>query len=157
MMEGWGHNRIADGMACNSRPFVKRKTLFSIVDYCLVVFSFFLLIGPAVWSDVHAQKPPQTEKVTFATPAIDAGFLPLFVAAEKKFFRDEGIEAQIVHIKADVATKALVTGDVDYSAAAGSVARAAAAGMPLKVVLYTTRLPAFFLIAQPKALRQSKS
>ena len=147
MMAGWRHNRIADGMAC--RPFVKRKTLFNNVDYCLFVFSFFFLIGPDVWSDVHAQKPPQAEKVTLAIPAMDAGFLPLFVATDRKFFRDEGIEAQIVHIKADVATKALVTGDVDYSAAAGSVARAAAAGMPLKVVFYTTRRPAFFLIAQP--------
>jgi NitT/TauT family transport system substrate-binding protein len=97
----------------------------------------------------RAQKSAQMEKVTFAIPALDAGFLPLFVAKDRKFFRDEGIEAEIVHIRADVATKALATGDVDYSAAAGSVARAATAGMPLKVILYTTRRPAFFLIAQP--------
>jgi NitT/TauT family transport system substrate-binding protein len=115
---------------------------------------FFLAfsIGQGMLTDLNAQKPWQPEKVTFAIPAMDAGFLPLFVASDRKFFTDEGIEAQIVHIKADVATQALVTGDVDYSAAAGSVVRAAAAGMPLKVVLYTTRRPAFFLISQPNIL-----
>lgn len=136
-------------MRCNSRPFVKHKTRLSGVRSCLFFFSFFFFIGPGVSSDVRAQKSPQPEKVTFAIPAMDAGFLPLFVAEDRKFFRDEGIKAEIVHIKADVATKALITGDIDYSAAAGSVARAAATGMPLKVVLYTTRRPAFFLIAQP--------
>jgi hypothetical protein len=38
---------------------------------------------------------------------MDAGFLPLFVARDRNFFRDEGLEAEIVHVKADIATKKL--------------------------------------------------
>ena len=121
------------------------KTSFFIGIMC----SFFYFAGLVMPDCSLAQKTTAIEKISFGIPAMDAGFLPLFVARDRKFFRDEGIEAEIVHVKADIATKAIATGDLDFSAAAGSVARAATAGMPLKVVLYTTRRPAFFLIAQP--------
>jgi len=121
------------------------KTSFFIGIMC----SFFYFAGLVMPDCSLAQKTTAIEKISFGIPAMDAGFLPLFVARDRKLFRDEGIEAEIVHVKADIATKAIATGDLDFSAAAGSVARAATAGMPLKVVLYTTRRPAFFLIAQP--------
>src|SRR5262245_46887121 len=120
--------------------------------FICVMCSLLWVAGGIVPDRVLAQKAPAVEKISFGIPAMDAGFLPLFVARDRKFFRDEGIEAEIVHVKADIATKAIATGDLDFSAAAGSVARAATAGMPLKVVLYTTRRPAFFLIAQPNIL-----
>jgi ABC-type nitrate/sulfonate/bicarbonate transport system substrate-binding protein len=114
------------------------------------ILASLLLIAVMVLPDwALGQKTPPLEKISFGIPAMDAGSLPLFVARERNFFRDEGLEAEIVHVKADIATKAIATGDLDFSAAAGSVARAATAGMPLKVILYTTRRPAFFLIAQP--------
>jgi NitT/TauT family transport system substrate-binding protein len=121
------------------------KTSFFICIMC----SFFWFAGLVMPDCSVAQKTTAIEKISFGIPAMDAGFLPLFVARDRKFFRDEGVEAEIVHVKADIATKAIATGDIDFSAAAGSVVRAATAGMPLKVVLYTTRRPAFFLIAQP--------
>jgi ABC-type nitrate/sulfonate/bicarbonate transport system substrate-binding protein len=55
---------------------------------------------------------------------MDAGFLPLFVARERNFFRDEGLEAEIVDVKADTATKAITTGDLDFSARGGSACAA---------------------------------
>jgi ABC-type nitrate/sulfonate/bicarbonate transport system substrate-binding protein len=55
---------------------------------------------------------------------MDAGFLPLFVAHERNFFRDEGLEAEIVHVKADTATKAITTGDLDFRARGGSACAA---------------------------------
>ena len=121
------------------------KTSFFICVMC----SLLWVAGVVVPDRALAQKATAVEKISFGIPAMDAGFLPLFVARDRKFFRDEGIETEIVHVKADIATKAIATGDLDFSAAAGSVARAATAGMPLKVVLYTTRRPAFFLIAEP--------
>ena len=116
------------------------KTSFFICVMC----SLLWVAGVVVPDRALAQKATAVEKISFGIPAMDAGFLPLFVARDRKFFRDEGIETEIVHVKADIATKAIATGDLDFSAAAGSVARAATAGMPLKVVLYTTRRPAFF-------------
>jgi len=121
------------------------KTSFFICIVC----SLLWIAGLLMPDSSLAQKTASVEKISFGIPAMDAGILPLFVARDRKFFRDEGIDAEIVHVKADIATKAIATGDLDFSAAAGSVARAATAGMPLKVVLYTTRRPAFFLIAQP--------
>jgi NitT/TauT family transport system substrate-binding protein len=140
-------NELRGGMARNSRVFFGCNRPFASTLF--VFLSFAGVTAMSLSSDALAQKLSQPEKVIFGIPAMDAGFLPLFVAKDRKFFRDEGIEAEIVHVKADIATKGLITGDVDYSAAAGSVARAATAGMPLKVILYLTRRPAFFLISQP--------
>jgi ABC-type nitrate/sulfonate/bicarbonate transport system substrate-binding protein len=105
------------------------KTSFFICVMC----SLLWVAGVVVPDDrALAQKATAVEKISFGIPAMDAGFLPLFVARDRKFFRDEGIEAEIVHVKADIATKAIATGDLDFSAAAGSVARAATAGMLLR-------------------------
>ena len=119
-------------------------------NFAIYFVGSLLWIAGVVMPDwALGQKTTSVEKISFGIPAMDAGFLPLFVARDRNFFRDERIEPEIVQVKADIATKAIVTADLDFSAAAGSVVRAATAGMPLKVILYTTRRPAFFLIAQP--------
>src|ERR1043166_8454685 len=105
-------------------------------NFAIYFVGSLLWIAGVVMPDwAIGQKTTSVEKISFGIPAMDAGFLPLFVARDRNFFRDERIEPEIVQVKADIATKAIVTADLDFSAAAGSVVRAATAGMPLKVIL----------------------
>ena len=59
---------------------------------------------------------------------------PIFTAVEKGFFKEEGIEAEVIRTNANVAIRALASGDTDYTMIFGSVVRTAIRGLPVKVV-----------------------
>src|SRR4051812_42215105 len=56
-------------------------------------------------------------------------------AAQKKgFFRDEGIDAEIIRMNPNVSITALATGDIDYSQLFAAVVGGALAGLPMRVI-----------------------
>ncbi len=61
-------------------------------------------------------------------------FLPSGVALHKGFFKDEGLDAEIVVMGAAPSIAALSNGDIDYSLLTGTVIRAAVRGLPLRLV-----------------------
>jgi NitT/TauT family transport system substrate-binding protein len=56
------------------------------------------------------------------------------VAQTKDFFKEERIEAEIIRMNPNVATMALVSGDIDYSTLIGSVIGANLKGAKLKMI-----------------------
>ena len=61
-------------------------------------------------------------------------FLPSGLAVKRGFFREEGLEAEVIRMNGNVAITALASGDTDYTMIFGSVVRAAIRGLPMKVV-----------------------
>jgi len=61
-------------------------------------------------------------------------FLPSGLAVKRGFFREEGLEAEVIRMNGNVAITALANGDTDYTMIFGSVVRAAIRGLPMKVV-----------------------
>jgi ABC-type nitrate/sulfonate/bicarbonate transport system substrate-binding protein len=76
-------------------------------------------------------------------------FFPLYLARQFGYFHQEGIEAQLIVINSDVAVKALATGDLDYAASTASVAKAAAVGFPVKIVVSFFNGTDFNLVTRP--------
>ena len=74
--------------------------------------------------------------------------VPYLVAIEKKFFEKEGLAAQYVVMRSDLAVKGLITGDVDYNQSVSSVLRAGVAGAPLITVAGIYNRTFFELIAR---------
>jgi len=60
---------------------------------------------------------------------------PLVIAKEFGYFRTEGFLEQLVSMNSDLSVKALVTGDVGYATSTTSVAKAAAVGFPVKILM----------------------
>ncbi len=54
------------------------------------------------------------ERVKLALPSKSMGYLPLFVAMHRGFFKDEGIDLEIVMMLPDIAHNALFQGEIDY-------------------------------------------
>jgi NitT/TauT family transport system substrate-binding protein len=90
------------------------------------------------------------ERVMIATPTQGPLELPVVVAMRNGYFRKEGLEVHKVQIQPEIAVKALVAGEVDYSLALGSSVRAAMKGIPLKVVVAMASRPLHVLIARPE-------
>ncbi len=108
-------------------------------------FIFILLSVPIT---IRAQTPLEPVKITYASRTIES--VLLFVAQEKGFFREEGLEVQPILTRGTTAIAAALTGDVDGIHIMGSAIRAIQRGLPLKVVAVNLKRPLFWLVTRPE-------
>jgi NitT/TauT family transport system substrate-binding protein len=110
-----------------------------------VVF-FAALSFLAVVSPLSAQ----LKKVRFSVSAVSIAEVPFRIANIKGFYRDEGLDVEVILIRGAVGMQALLGGSVDYTSASGSTIAAAVRGIPVKLVFIASAKPQFDLIAQPQ-------
>jgi NitT/TauT family transport system substrate-binding protein len=75
--------------------------------------------------------------------------LPFWVARERGFFRDEGIDAEIILFKASLTVQAMLGGSVDFGSATGTALSAAVNGADVRIVMAMSERPSFDLIGHP--------
>jgi NitT/TauT family transport system substrate-binding protein len=109
------------------------------------ILSGLFVVGPAFISSGHAQT---LKKVRMGSSSINVSFLALYTALHRGFFKDEGIDLEIVFMPANLASTAVLNGDVDYNGAVTGTIGAAVQGRPMKVLLFTVSKPLLFLISQ---------
>lgn len=111
-------------------------------------FLFLLMVLFATTANCRAATPP--DKVRVSVSSIDAAFMTAGVALKRNFFKEEGIDAEIIRMNANVSITALATGDIDYTMIFGSVVRAAMRGLPVRVVASLLDSPTQMLVAKPE-------
>lgn len=95
--------------------------------------------------------PLQAEdKIRVSISSVDVAFLTGGVAQEKGFFKEEGLDTEVIRMNANVSITALASGDIDYTLIFGSVVRAAIQGFPVKVVAAFMDSSTHTLIARPE-------
>jgi len=110
---------------------------------------FAIVLFPIVCAQAPAWAPlAAADRVRFALPAKSMGYLPLFVAIHRGFFKDEGIDIEITMMLPQLAHNALLSGEVDYHGVADSALRLAARGAPLKSIFFGAVRPNYFLMAK---------
>ena len=77
-------------------------------------------------------------------------FLPSGVALKKGFFKDEGLEVEIIRMNVPTIITALVTGDIGYTLLFGSVVRGALRGMPMRALASLLDGSTHALVAKPE-------
>jgi NitT/TauT family transport system substrate-binding protein len=115
-----------------------------ILKKWLTVFA----ISVAVASTNSRSPALGADKVKFALPGNSMGYLPLFVAVHRGFFKDEGIDIELPRLIPAMAQNALMSGDVHYHGLADSGLRLAARGAPIKAIFYGADRPMYYLVAQ---------
>jgi NitT/TauT family transport system substrate-binding protein len=88
------------------------------------------------------------DTIKFALPGNSMGYLPLFVAVHRGFFKDEGLDIELPRLVPAMAQNALLAGEVQYHGLADSGLRLAARGLPLKAIFYGADRPMYYLVAQ---------
>jgi len=116
-----------------------KKILLSLLSACTLVF---------FTSESPAQAPLQKVTISYSSSGITS--IEFFIAKEKGFFREEGLEPQLVQMSANAAIAAGITGDLIGLSSIGSAIRAIQRGAPLKALSVTLRRPLFWLIARPE-------
>ena len=74
----------------------------------------------------------QMQKVKIAVSSRGIAFIDLYIAEHRGFFREEGIEPELIQVAANVATAALTAGEVDALGAVVWPRAQARAGCPSK-------------------------
>lgn len=113
-----------------------------------------------------ASESPAAVSVPTAAPAADAtarlepvrigyasrsvSFLSMLLAQGQGFYREQGLDAELIQTRPNVAMTALLSGEIDYTETLGSNVRAAVQGAPVKTVLVSMLAPAFALVARPE-------
>ncbi len=92
----------------------------------------------------------ELKKITLSYSAVSMTWLPVKVAVEKGFFREQGLEPLLVQMRGNVATTALATSDVDFSLNISPVLNGAIQGLGLKLVAGLNTRPLFSLVVRPE-------
>ena len=99
---------------------------------------------------VFAGGAESADRVRIGVSNYNLSNLTVGVAQTRDFFKQEGIDAEIIRMNPNVATMALVSGDVDYSTLIGSVIGANLKGAKLKMILCSQDRTPLALVGKPE-------
>jgi ABC-type nitrate/sulfonate/bicarbonate transport system substrate-binding protein len=75
--------------------------------------------------------------------------MPFIIARDRGYFREEGLEPELIFIKAAQTIPAMLAGGIDLGTATGTAIVAAVSGVDVRVVFAMSDKPSFDLIAAP--------
>jgi len=118
-----------------------------------LIFARALLL----WSAASAE----AKRVAMAVATFSQSVLPMVVAQEQGYYREEDLDVELILMTAAVANMALLGGNVDFISSGPSAVGAIARGAPLKFVFLCFNRPMHWLYARPeirdvKALKGKK-
>src|SRR4029077_13697416 len=107
-----------------------------------------LVLGALIlfWLPAAAQEPA---KVPVQIPAITPAATAFVVARERGYYRQEGLDVQLIVMPSAIGTQALIGGNVKFSTAGGAGLLPILRGAPLRFLFTTFNRPMFWLYAKP--------
>jgi ABC-type nitrate/sulfonate/bicarbonate transport system substrate-binding protein len=117
---------------------MKHKRIAALSLVCSIVSLF------AVASSYSA------ENVRVAYPSMNTSVFCLIIAQKEGYLKEEGIDAQLLSIRGEIAIRTTLAGEVDLFTNAGSALAAAVRSVPVKIVTVFQDKPGWDLIAQPE-------
>jgi len=105
-----------------------------------------VLLGLTV---THNVVEAQTQKVRISISSRSNTSVPYYVAVSKGFFREEGMDVEIIQANPRLGVMALINGDVPFTGTFVSTVRGILSGFPLKIILVSLKKGVYYLIAHP--------
>lgn len=109
--------------------------------------AFFCLAVVAWLPTANAQ---ELRKIHVAIPAVTPSVATFAVAKERGFYREEGLDVELVAMPSAVGTQALIGGNVKFSTLGGASLPPILRGAPMKFLFSTFHRPMFWLFAKPE-------
>ena len=91
----------------------------------------------------------ETRRVNVSIPTRGMPVIAFAAGVEKGYYREEGLDVQLILMSAGVGTRALIGGDVHFAATGGAGVPPILSGAPLRFVFTTFNRPMFWLISKP--------
>ena len=110
----------------------------------LVIF----IIGTYQAYAAESSKNPTLVRMGLAARSTTS--MPYFVAKERGFFKEEGLDVELIVMQAIQTIQATLGGSTQFASATGSAVASAVRGADMRVILAVTDKPSFDLIVQPE-------
>src|SRR6185503_18053014 len=122
---------------------------------------FLTVLCAASIAPPTARAQSNLKKVRLGIAATSVGFLPIYAAYQRGFYKDEGIDLEIILMSLAAANNAFFKGEIEYSAGLTGLALAAVRNYPAKILIFTIAKPLQSLISrkeikEPRDLRGKK-
>jgi NitT/TauT family transport system substrate-binding protein len=122
---------------------MKLRQTIVVCSFVSALFSFGA--SPAISADGSGK----LTLVRMGLAARSTTTMPYFVAKDRGFFREEGLEAELIIMQAIQTIQATMGNSTQFASATGSAVSAAVSGADMRVILAVTDQPSFDLIVQP--------
>ena len=130
-----------------------KRGLALLLAWLWIFFTSIVFTSPA--------ESQTLKKIRMGSSSTNVSFLAIYAALHRGFFKDEGLDLEIIFMAANLTSSAVMTGDLDYNAAVTGLIGGAVRGQPMKVLLFTVERPLLFLMSKkeikdPKQLKGKK-
>jgi len=115
-----------------------------------VNLAFACLTLVSVIAAAQSARAQGLEKVRIGMPSLSLSFIAPRVAYARGFFREEGIDAEIIRIATNIGIVAVTTKEIGYTTAVGAALRSSVRGLPIKVLTFFNGRPLHVLVAKPE-------
>jgi ABC-type nitrate/sulfonate/bicarbonate transport system substrate-binding protein len=88
------------------------------------------------------------DNIRIAYPSTSFTTMPILAASKFGLYQQEGLRAELILMRPNISVTAVVTGQVEFATAHGSIVRAAALGLPVKSLMVIADRPAYYLVAK---------
>ncbi len=113
------------------------------------LFVLIFLTGACSLSLIGSDSDAQVTKVRISYSSRSNSVTPFQVAQQKGFFREEGLDAELIQVNPRLGAVAAMNGDIDITTTFGSTLRGILQGFPLKFAAVSIRKSDHFLIVRP--------
>jgi ABC-type nitrate/sulfonate/bicarbonate transport system substrate-binding protein len=101
------------------------------------------------WVARPSEAQTQKNHVVITVSTKDLSSAPVWLAERFGYFKKEGLESRIVVMRSDLQIASLISGDVDFAGSLSSVTKAAAVGIPVRIVMSFFNGSFFYLVTKP--------
>ena len=103
----------------------------------------------AILSLLIAHAPAAAKPIRIAIPGYNITQIAFFVARERGFFKEEGLDVELVQMTGTLANLALMSGEVPFTSVPTAAMTANLRGANLRVLFTTFERPLFWLYSRP--------
>ena len=90
------------------------------------------------------------DNLRVAYPSLNTSVFSLIIAQKEGYFKEEGLNVELLSIRGEIAIRTTLAGDVDFFTNAGSALAAAVRGVAVRLVTVFQDKPGWDLIASPE-------
>jgi ABC-type nitrate/sulfonate/bicarbonate transport system substrate-binding protein len=108
--------------------------------YGLSVIVFFCAVAPS----------RAVDNLRVAYPSMNPSVFSLIIAQKEGYFKEEGINLELLSIRGEIAIRTTLAGEVDFFTNAGSALAAGVRGVAVKLIAVIQDKPTWDLIAHPE-------
>jgi ABC-type nitrate/sulfonate/bicarbonate transport system substrate-binding protein len=114
---------------------------------------YFILLLSCLSQPAWSQESAGLKRIRIGMPNRGATTLGLSAAQTYGFLRTQGLYAELIVMRPSSSLQALMSGDLDFSTALASGARASVSGLPLRMMMALTVGQDFSLVVRPEIRR----